>query len=196
MRSYALDMADVPETYAAAAHRVDRLVNDVPDDRWAAPTPCSEWDVRALVNHLTNESLWVPETLAGKTMAEVGDRFDGDLLGDDPKGAWAAASAPAVAMVLSPGAMEIICDLSMGPTPGEEYTRQLTVDLIVHGWDLARGAGLDEHIDPDLVSAALSYIEPWKPMLASMPDYFATPIEPAPDADPQTVLLNTLGRRP
>jgi uncharacterized protein (TIGR03086 family) len=109
---------------------------------------------------------------------------------------WAAASAEAVATIEAPGAMEAICDLSMGPTPGEEYTRQLTVDLIVHGWDLARGAGLDDTIDPELVAAASAYIEPWKPALADMGDYFATPIEPAADADPQTVLLNTLGRRP
>jgi uncharacterized protein (TIGR03086 family) len=189
-------MADVPSTYRAAAHRVDELVAAVPDDRWGAPTPCAEWDVRALVNHLANESLWVPPMFEGQTMAEVGDRFDGDLLGDDPKGVWADASATAVATIEAPGAMEAICDLSMGPTPGEEYTRQLTVDLIVHGWDLARGAGLDDAIDPDLVAAATAYIEPWKPALASMPDYFATPIEPAEGADAQTVLLNTLGRRP
>jgi uncharacterized protein (TIGR03086 family) len=133
---------------------------------------------------------------AGETMASVGDRFDGDVVGDDPRGAWAAAIAPAVAAIQAPGAMEATCDLSMGPTPGAEYTRQLTTDLIVHGWDLARGAGLDDTIPPDLVAAATANIEPWKPALASMPDYFATPIDPPPGADPATVLLNTLGRRP
>ena len=62
-------------------------------DLWAAPTPCTDWTVRDLVNHLTVEHLWVPPLLEGRTVAEVGDRFDGDVLGDDPAAAWEAAAA-------------------------------------------------------------------------------------------------------
>lgn len=46
---------------------------------WDRPTPCAEWDVRALVGHVVAEDLWTPPLLAGRTIAEIGDRFDGDV---------------------------------------------------------------------------------------------------------------------
>lgn len=187
-------MPDEPSAFTRAAGHFGDLVAQVPDDRWGASTPCTDWDVRALVRHVLEELLWIPPLFAGETVEQVGDRFAGDILGDDPAAAWSAAVGPAVDTINAAGAMETICQLSMGPTPGAEYTRQLTTDLTVHGWDLARAAGLDDTIDPELAEACLVYTEPWLPMLGSMPDYFATPIESAPDADAATRLLNRLGR--
>ena len=63
----------------------------IADDQWANPTPDTEWTVRDLVEHLVGEQLWVPLLLGGATIEEVGDRFDGDNLGDDPKTAWSLA---------------------------------------------------------------------------------------------------------
>lgn len=85
--------------------------------------------------------------------------------------------------------------LSFGDVPGAEYSRQLLIDLVVHGWDLARGAGLDERMDPDLAAAAFAWGSQWEEMLRSAPDYFDPPIEPSEDADLQTRLLNLFGRR-
>jgi uncharacterized protein (TIGR03086 family) len=186
----------MPRHFRSAADHFSALVVALPDDRWDSSTPCVDWDVRALVRHVLEEMLWVPPLFSGETIASVGNRFEGDILGSDPKAAWQAAVGPAVETIAAPGAMETVCALSMGPTPGEEYAGQLTVDLVVHGWDLARAAGLDETIDAELVEVCLHTIEPWKPALGSMPDYFADPIEPEPGADRVTVLLNTLGRRP
>lgn len=71
-------------------------VHAVRADQWGASTPCAEWSVRDLVNHLTAEQLWVPPLVSeGRTMAEVGDAFDGDVLGDDPVAAWDRAAAAA-----------------------------------------------------------------------------------------------------
>jgi uncharacterized protein (TIGR03086 family) len=187
-------MHDEPRLFRSAAEQFAALVAAVPNDRWGAPTPCVDWDVRALVRHLVDEMLWAPPLFDGETIESVGDRFEGDILGNDPAGAFRAAMGPAIDSIERPGAMEVTCALSMGPTPGAEYARQMIIDLAVHGWDLARGAGIDHTIDPDLAAACIGFIEPWKPMLGQMPDYFATPIEPAEGADVQTVLLNTLGR--
>ena len=74
-------------------------VEAIGDDQWADPTPCADWDVRALVNHVVGEDRWTAPLLGGSTIAEVGDRFDGDLLGADPAGSANDAAAEAVAAV-------------------------------------------------------------------------------------------------
>src|SRR3954451_24748645 len=99
-------MSDLPEKFERAEGRFQSLVHQVTDDKWAAPTPCSDWDVRALVNHLVYEARWAPPLLEGKTIAEVGDRFDGDLLGDDPRAAYDDAVEAACRAIEAPGALD------------------------------------------------------------------------------------------
>jgi hypothetical protein len=89
-------------------------------DKWSEATPDTEWDVRALVNQVLGENLWAPLLLAGSTIAEVGDRFDGDQLGDDPQVAWAAATALSVTAVVQPGALERTVRVSLGDISGRE----------------------------------------------------------------------------
>jgi hypothetical protein len=74
-------VADIRELYRRASESCGQRVLAVRDDQWHAVTPCSEWDVRALVNHLVGENLWVPPLFEGKSIADVGDQFDGDVLG-------------------------------------------------------------------------------------------------------------------
>src|SRR5689334_23031630 len=115
----------------------------VSDDQWDAPTPCDDWDVRALVNHVTGEDLWTAPLLEGRTIEEVGDRFDGDLLGDSPVAAAQAAASEAAAAVadLLPGCETV--HLSYGDERPEEYVWQLCADHLIHGWDLAAAIGAD-----------------------------------------------------
>ena len=79
-------MEDVQRFHARAVEAFGERVRAVPDDRWNGSTPCTDWDVRALVNHLVGENLWTPPLFEGKTIAEIGDVYDGDVLGADPKG--------------------------------------------------------------------------------------------------------------
>ena len=112
---------DTVDLHRRAVTEFGRRVEAVPQDGWHRSTPCGDWDVRALVNHLVNENRWTPPLMRGSTIEEVGDRFDGDLLGDDPKGAWADASRAAVESVAERGALERTVHLSFGDSPAEEY---------------------------------------------------------------------------
>ena len=64
-----------------------RYMDGVRDDQWHAPTPNTEWDVKQVANHIIGENLWAGELLHRKTIAEVGNKFDGDLAGLDPAAA-------------------------------------------------------------------------------------------------------------
>jgi len=143
----------------AAAERFGALVRAVPPGGWPAPTPCAGWTVRDLVNHLVVEHLWVPPLLAGTTVADVGDRFDGDVLGDDPVAAWDAAIAASMrSWAMAREDQEV--DLSAGPAAAAEYAEQMLLDLVVHAWDLARAAALDDSLDPQQARHVLAYVEP------------------------------------
>jgi uncharacterized protein (TIGR03086 family) len=168
-------------------------VHAVRDDQWGAPTPCSEWDVRALVNHVVGENRWAVPLFAGGTIQEVGDRFDGDLLGSDPVAAWDDSAAAALAAVDDPAAMDRTVHLSFGDFPGREYAMQLMADLLVHGWDLARAIGTDERMDPGLVDVCQDWFSSVAEAYRSVGAVAPPPPVPT-GADAQTRLLADFGR--
>lgn len=187
-------MGDVVELFGRAVGRFGLRVQEV-GDRWQAPTPDAEWDVRALVNHVVCENLWVPPLLEGMTVGEVGDRFDGDQLGDDPQSAWAEAARLSVAAAGDEGVLVRTVHVSFGDIPGRDYLSQLVCDHVIHGWDLARAIGAAERLDAELVDFTYGYLAPqaedWRAA-----GVFGPKVEPPPGADLQARLLALTGRHP
>src|SRR5437868_13696997 len=151
---------DIPAMFRGAVAEFAARVRQIGDHQWQAATPDEDWSVRDLVNHVVGEDLWAPPLLAGSTIAEVGVRFDGDVLAADPKAAWTAASTGAVRAVEEPGAMDRTVHLSFGDFPGREYAMQLFADHLIHAWDLARAIGADEQLDSELVEACTTWFAP------------------------------------
>jgi len=135
------------------------LVASIGPDQWGAPTPCAEWDVRALVNHVVSEQRWSVPLFAGATIAEVGDKYDGDVLGADPVLSATEAAEDATAAVSEGGAMDRTVHLSFGETPAVEYVHQLLADHLVHGWDLAAAIGADTTIEPDGLAECATWFD-------------------------------------
>src|SRR5262245_57114108 len=146
-------MMDVKTLHRRSVESWQRYVDGVGADQWSLPTPCTDWDVRALVNHVVGEERWTGPLLDGMTIAEVGDRFDGDLLGDDPQATGGAASAEAVAAVDDKLDGIAAVNPSYGDENPTEYVHQLSADHLIHGWDLAAATGQDRTLDPELVAA-------------------------------------------
>ena len=128
-------------------------------DHWTVPTPCAGWDVRALLQHIVEEDRWTPPLFAGLTVAQVGDRLAGDLLGGDPAFAYHTAADLATKAVTSDRAMDGIVHLSFGDVPGHEYAVQLAADHLVHAWDLGRALGREVRLDPQAVAAVRTWFE-------------------------------------
>jgi uncharacterized protein (TIGR03086 family) len=126
-------------------------VNEVRSDQWEAPTPCRDWNVRDLAGHVTGEDLWTTPLMRGSTIEQVGDRFDGDVLGDDPIRTSLAAARDAIRTVADVLPSGGTVHLSYGEEKMEEYVHQLAADHLVHGWDLAVSTGGDKRLDPTLV---------------------------------------------
>src|SRR4051812_19980450 len=183
---------DIVEVHRRAVNAWQARVDDVETGQWDNPTPCSQWSVRDLTNHVVSEELWMVPLLRGSTITEVGDRFDGDVLGDDPVSSARAASADAVAVAdeLLPAGGKV--HLSYGEEDAAEYAWQLAADHLVHGWDLAQGARQDPFMDPELVTAVGGWFAGREQMYRD-----AGAVGPrAPfTGDPQADLLAAFGRR-
>jgi len=184
---------DLPEVHARALDATHRLVAGVGPDQWSDTSVCEDWSVRELVNHVVTGNYWAYELGAGKTIDEVGDRLDGDVLGTDPVRAYDDSALVAAAVFREPGAMERPCAVSYGPVPGSVYCGHRFLDVLVHGWDVAKSTGRSTALDPELVAACWTVIEPELDQLTAS-GAFGTPVSVPDDADLQTKLLAVLGR--
>jgi uncharacterized protein (TIGR03086 family) len=184
---------EIEADLARVVRRFGDTVREVAPDQWHAATPCAAWDVRALVNHLVSEAAWVKPLMDGLTIAEVGDRLDGDLLGDDPIGAYDRAAAEAIASIAESDAMQRVVHISSGDAPAPAYLAQLFIDFVVHRWDLARAIGADDTIEPSDAGAIYAQMAPMEDEMRSWGVY-GDRVEVADDADLQTKLLALFGR--
>ncbi len=186
---------DIAGQFQKALLELARRVPVVGQGQWHDPTPCSEWDLHELTNHVVNELRWVPPLLEGRTIEEVGDRFEGDLLADEPVEAY-DASAEAVRRALAPlEDLDRSVAVSYGPVPARSYLEHRYIDLVVHGWDLAVATGQDGELPPELAESAYETMSAQREQVRES-GAFADEVEVPEDADVQTKLLGLVGRDP
>src|SRR3954470_2524067 len=177
----------------AQAQFTDR-VDAVAPDQWEDEA-LPGWTVADLVAHLVSEALWVPPLLAGEPVAE--GRFPDsttDLLGSDPFTGWESAADNALSAFAEDDALVRTVHLTRGPTPATEYILEMTADLTVHAWDLARATDGDTDLDGELVTAALVYAE--RLPEDGIAGLIAPPLAVPPSAPPPARPLGRFGRRP
>lgn len=142
-----------------AGRAVTAVVDAISADEANAPSPCNAWRVRDVLNHLTAEHLWAPHLLRGEALTQVGSRYDGDVLRGDPAGAWRRALTGSMMAWAQADPAEQV-HTSMGMLGVEEYAHQMLLDLTVHGWDLAAGAGVPYEPVADAVEDGIGYEQP------------------------------------
>jgi uncharacterized protein (TIGR03086 family) len=184
---------DVGTRHQRCVEEFARRVDAIGSSDWDRATPCTDWNVRDLVNHVTGEYLWIPPLLAGSTIAEVGDRFDGDVLGDDPAATFQAAAAGGIDAVDALDDVDRIVHLSFGDVPAGEYLRQMAADSLVHAWDLAVAIGADDHLDEDLVADLATWFDGVEEMYRAA-GVIGPRVDVPQTADAQTALLARFGR--
>ncbi len=182
--------SDVARRYDTVAATFTARAREVPAAAWGNPAPCEGWVARDVVRHLVE---WVPAFFSGYAGVDLAP---GPSVDDDPVGAWES---------LDRGLRGLLDDPAVAgrPTssPGGEATveeavdRFVTGDLLVHTWDLARAAGLDETLDADEVRRGLESMAGIGDVLVASGHYQpATAV--ADDADEQTRLIALTGRTP
>lgn len=182
-------MSEVIERYQGLAEQFGARVEATPDDRWSAPSPCTEWTARDVVAHVVGGQRRLIASIEGTPVEEI----PADA---DPKQIWRDTMPRFLAAIQTPGALEKLVPGPMGEMPIEFMLgRFLANDVLVHTWDLARAVGGDERLDQDAVGHAYEGLKRVDAMIR-MPGVFGEKVEPPEGADLQTEFLCFLGRRP
>ncbi|MFE7572293.1 TIGR03086 family metal-binding protein [Streptomyces sp. NPDC057539] len=184
---------EAPETgivdaFASVLAEVERLVSAVGPDRIADPTPCAEWDVRALLDHLVWENLIWAGLAEGSPPTDHG----ADHLGADHLAAFRAAASATMTAFRRPGMLE----RRYGPAPGHKLVEQLLIEMLVHGWDLARATGQRADFAEGTVEAVLPSVREIYGALPRTPGGSFAPEVPVPDGASATDRLAAFLGRP
>jgi uncharacterized protein (TIGR03086 family) len=186
---------DPRPAYRTALDWVSGLAAAVRPDQLDLPTPCTEYDVRALLGHL------ITTVRRAVAIAEGSSPFDVPVVVTGvPDADLAATYAHDAKLALDAWAddarLDAVVTVPWGQVPGRGAVGAYTNETLVHGWDLAVATGQDSETDPELAAAILAVAQraiPAEPRGGHVP--FAPPVEPAPDAGPTERLANWSGHR-
>lgn len=175
------------------------VVDQIQEHQWQMEVPKYVTDkggtLRTILNYHAYDDAWVPDTLAGKTIAEVGNIYDGDLLGDDPQASWHKIVDKSVQAVNNLQDTSKVVHLSYGDFPAGEYLQHITMFRTMRAIDLARMLGFNDKLKPELIQGMWDVLKPhaeeWRQM-----GVFGPEVEVAEDADLQSKLLGLTGRQP
>jgi len=173
------------------------LVFSVRADDLTKSTPCSEWDVRALIGHMAAVCQNFAAVLRGGTMDASMDPGKASVGGDDPVAAYRAAADDVMQEWEMPDALEKTLQLPFGPTPAAMGIRIVTADQLLHAWDLARALGRPHQMDEGLAGQSLEMMQGLlKPEMRGPDSGFGEAQPVLDDASVQDRLLAFSGRRP
>ena len=163
-------------------------------DDWPRPTPCSEWDVYALVNHVIGGNRRYTMLLHGASTESVNRTRTEDHLGTDPLAAFTTTANELATVFCEDGALTRIAHHPVvGERTGADLLAMRVLDVTVHAWDLARALDVDDTLDPDAVEFALAHIDVIE--AGRQHSSFAIPTGPPNIATaPQAQLLHLAGR--
>lgn len=138
------------------------LVAGVKDDQWSNPTPCSEWDVRAVVNHLVFGNRMFAAILRGEPPTELANlrQMHGvDHLGSDPLAAYHEAGEELQSAFSQPDVLQRLFQVPAGTVPGAVMLHLRITELLVHGWDIAQATGQPAGQPENLAEEELAFAQ-------------------------------------
>jgi uncharacterized protein (TIGR03086 family) len=174
----------------------DRRLRQVGDGDWHLSTPCVDWDVYTLVNHVVVGGGRYGRLVRGGSREDFIAERQIDALVEGAVPAWQSNSAICAEAFAEPGALERTVPFSTGEIPSRILLQIRIVEVTVHTWDLARALGLDESADPELAAFALAvWPENALPLGAGGVPFFEEPTDGAAPSDLER-LLRLTGRTP
>jgi uncharacterized protein (TIGR03086 family) len=154
-------MTEAPiDQLATALGGAEPIIGAVGPDEWELPTPCSEWTVRNVANHLVSSNLLFARVLGGEQLPPREELIAAsrvDRLGDDPVQAFRDSATAVLTAFRSEEALTRTVTVPAGTVPGQVALQLRIVEALVHGWDIARATGRRADFPEEIVQQALGF---------------------------------------
>jgi uncharacterized protein (TIGR03086 family) len=171
----------------ATARGCDVMVG-VSADQLALPTPCAEWSVQDLIDHMVGSTEYLRAALGGREPVPV----TGATVND-----YQAGRAEVLAGLVEPGALERTCRSPLGfDWTIEQATAGTFMDNLIHTWDLATATDQDPALEAELVEMCIAMFLPDMPERGRAGGLIGAEVMVGADATAQDRLLAAMGRQP
>lgn len=152
-------MMDAKKFFKSNLATASKIISKVRNSDFNRPTPCAEWNVKQLAAHMLYELCWVADLVTGKTIKEVGDKYDGDLMGINLFNSWNNTANKAQDAVDNAD-LNSIAHLSFADVTNDYYIWQVGGELLIHAWDLSVGIEKPIKFKDEIASTFYKRIKP------------------------------------
>ena len=187
-------MANPIELYEAVSQGFAQAIRAVRADQMSNATPCSEWNVQALLNHNINVTGTFHRLLTAGPPTDALE-LSGPLPPEGPLAAFEAGSARVLEAAKSPGKLEEELDTPFGRMPAGQLLMFPFMDMLLHRWDLSKGTDQATTMDSALAEVCFKIFEPMADGLRPR-GIFGPGVSVPISASMQDKLLGLTGRNP
>jgi uncharacterized protein (TIGR03086 family) len=178
-----------------AHQEFDRALRAVGADQWSLPTPCAEWDVAGVANHVLAAGYYLMALLDGVSRNGALELLGQDYAKGDPLSAFTAQRPAVRTAFAAPGALEAVGHHVVADMTGAQLLRGAISETAVHAWDIMRATGTEPPLDPELAEVALEIMGVLAPVFTEW-GFTAPSAEIGPDAPVQARMAAMAGRQP
>lgn len=174
---------DAIDVFKRAIDQTGRIVSNVQSAQLGDPTPCAEWDVKALLNHTISVVIMFEE--AARSVPFNGERFGNDNVGSDAGASYKAAADKLKITLAQPGVADATWTMPFGEVPGAAAIGFATLEVVQHGWDVAKATGQTADFDADVTDVAMGAAKAAPADLVRSPGVFGAEVD-CPESAPMS----------
>lgn len=163
------------------------VVAHIRPDQLELPTPCAEFTVRGVLEHMCGGATAFAAAFRGEAPKAPSDA--------DVLTGFGAAMDDLASAITAPGATDRTIAAPFGEVDGGTFIRFIALDGLVHGWDLATATGQPYEPPADLVAAVDAFAHEAIDELRDG-QTFKTAVDAPADASPMARLAAYTGRQP
>ncbi|MBM3940129.1 MAG: TIGR03086 family protein [SAR202 cluster bacterium] len=182
-----LQASEILALYEDAVKQTRGFVAAVRPEQLRLATPCTEWNVQKLLDHIVELPGFYAGILTGRRPTLIAP-------GSGSLETFDSATTTLIQTSKQPGVLARKFSSPQGSMSGAQFLLSAFLDMLIHGWDLAYATGQDTDLDPDLVDAAYELFAPHMEGLRPS-GAFGVEVPVAPNAGRQDRLLAIMGRQ-
>ena len=193
-------MPNPVDLYQQAIARAKEVVAEVKQEQLDYTTPCAEWNVHSLINHLIGGAELAAAGLLGNPSTLTPGKAESSYISENSAGklsqAYQIESDGVLDAAAKPGALERSLPTPFGDMPMAQFMMGTALDQLIHTWDLAKATGQDVSLSPSLVEAAYPVLTSGFADMGRQGGFVGPEVTVSDNASLQEKMIAYMGRQP